>query len=157
MANRKGTARSQSRVAKIDRDDIIPGLAERMRITRIGSKATQQEAAKMIHVSDSAYKNYEVGLRNPPISILREFSQVFSADFMWLVYGRDDPTMPKRAELFGSVIETVFAEVERRGLKDVDALMKRVCLYSFKSCHETNARPENVVRSAFDLALAGDG
>lgn len=41
----------------------------------------------MLDLSDRAYKNYELGKREPPLEVVAKFSVKFEADIHWLVFG----------------------------------------------------------------------
>ncbi|WP_168193101.1 helix-turn-helix domain-containing protein [Rhodophyticola sp. CCM32] len=75
-----------------------------MRETREGTGHSQSKFAAMLGLSDRAYKNYELGKREVPLSTLIKFAQEFEVEFDWLVFG--DQMQPKDAKLMNLAVQT---------------------------------------------------
>lgn len=59
-------------------------LPERMKALRLEHHMTQEEAARALGLSMSAYCRYELGKREPPASVLLAIAELYrvSADFL---------------------------------------------------------------------------
>ena len=59
-------------------------LIERIKACRLDMGLTQQEAAKLIGVSQPAYQRYEAGLRTPSIQVAKEIATAFNTSVDYL-------------------------------------------------------------------------
>ena len=62
-------------------------LSERLQAVRKSANLTQAEFAKKIGVSPRALTNYELALREIPLSVLTSVHKIFGTDFVWLAIG----------------------------------------------------------------------
>ena len=62
-------------------------IGRRLAEVRFKSQLNQTQMAKRLGVSLKAYSNYEVGLREPPASLIFDMSSQFSVDPAWLYQG----------------------------------------------------------------------
>ena len=65
-------------------------IIERIKMCRQDLGITQQEAAKLIGVSQPAYQRYEAGLRNPSIQVAKEIAAAFNTSVDYLIGESDD-------------------------------------------------------------------
>ncbi len=59
-------------------------IIERIKMCRQDLGITQQEAAKLIGVSQPAYQRYEAGLRTPSIQVAKEIAAAFNTSVDYL-------------------------------------------------------------------------
>ena len=59
-------------------------LAKRLKEVRLDRGMSQAQVSKALGLSRNAYTNYELGLREPSISILKQLCEIFevSADYL---------------------------------------------------------------------------
>ena len=59
-------------------------LAKRLKEVRLERGMSQAQVSKALGLSRNAYTNYELGLREPSISILKQLCEIFevSADYL---------------------------------------------------------------------------
>ena len=59
-------------------------LAKRLKEVRLERGMSQAQVSKTLGLSRNAYTNYELGLREPSISILKQLCEIFevSADYL---------------------------------------------------------------------------
>ncbi len=62
-------------------------MSERLQADRREAKLTQAEFAKVIGVSPCALTNYELALREIPLSIVLSVNEKFDVDLVWLTIG----------------------------------------------------------------------
>jgi len=72
-------------------------LSERLQAVRRDAKLTQAEFAKALGVSKRALTNYELALREIPLSVVLNVHEKFEVDLVWLAIGIgtsriEDPT-----------------------------------------------------------------
>ena len=62
----------------------------RIKELRIDSDTTQQELAQYLHVTRSAYSNYENGLREIPIEVLSGLADFYQTSLDYLLKRTDE-------------------------------------------------------------------
>lgn len=82
----------------------IAYIGERLREVRERAGHSQSKVAAMLDLSDRAYKNYELGKREPPLGVVAKFSTTFEADLNWLVFGEE--TQPQDTKLMKLAADT---------------------------------------------------
>ncbi|QFT59182.1 Helix-turn-helix protein [Sulfitobacter sp. THAF37] len=107
-----------------------------MREEREKTGYSQSKFAAMLELSDRAYKNYELGKREPPLSVVADFSSKFGVDLRWLVFG--DETQPKDIQLIdlaGKTSDATYAlatsEGPPLGMKSYSKFFRYVLEQSF--------------------------
>ncbi|PIE13986.1 MAG: hypothetical protein CSA68_11285 [Rhodobacterales bacterium] len=66
---------------------IISLLPERLLTVRKQTGASQVDFATRLGVSPRAYKNYELGLRDVPLSLIESMHRELGTDLSWLILG----------------------------------------------------------------------
>lgn len=72
-------------------------LAKRLRECRKKSGLTQIKVAIYCDITEHAYQNYELGVREPKLSIITRIAQFYQVSIDYLVGLTDDPTPYPRA------------------------------------------------------------
>jgi len=67
-------------------------LSKRLRQCRKETGLTQIKVATYCDITESAYQNYELGTREPKVSILMRIAQFYNVSIDYLVGLTDDPT-----------------------------------------------------------------
>ena len=68
---------------------------ERLKELRLGRQATQWDLAKIMKITDRAFRHYEAGTREPTIAGLIALSQFFGVSIDYLVGVDDVPNRRK--------------------------------------------------------------
>lgn len=71
-------------------------LAQRLRQCRKEHGFTQKEAAIYSDITEHAYQNYELGTREPKVSILMKIAELYNVSMDYLAGLTDDPTPNRR-------------------------------------------------------------
>ena len=71
-------------------------LAQRLRQCRKEHGLTQREVAVYSDITEHAYQNYELGVREPKISILMRIAVLYKVSMDYLVGLTDDPNPVNR-------------------------------------------------------------
>lgn len=66
-------------------------LSQRLKICRRNHKYTQKEVAIYCDITEKAYQNYELGTREPKISILMRIAKLYQVSLDYLVGLKDTP------------------------------------------------------------------
>lgn len=66
-------------------------MYERIKGFREDNDFTQMDMAKMLHVSQSTYSDYELGKINIPVEVLKKLAQFFHTSIDYLLEMTDDP------------------------------------------------------------------
>lgn len=77
------------------------GIQERLEMVRRSTKLSQAAFGERLGLSDRAYKNYELGIRDLPLRVALDISEKFEVDVGWLLTGdgaRDTPTTGEAVE-----------------------------------------------------------
>lgn len=82
-------------------------IAERLLSVRKGSKLTQSDFASSIDVSLSAYKSYERGERDIPLSLFGKLNKDYNTDPVWLFSGEKGLISNAEQEMLENIIVTV--------------------------------------------------
>lgn len=69
-------------------------LSERLVLVRKKLNVNQIPFAKMLGVSQSAYANYERGIREVPVALLTKICQDYKISPNWLILGEGDMSVP---------------------------------------------------------------
>lgn len=72
-------------------------LAKRLRKCREKAGLTQIKVAIYCDITEKAYQNYELGVREPKLSIITRIAQFYQVSIDYLVGLTDDPTPYPRA------------------------------------------------------------
>lgn len=76
--------------------DMRDTLAQRLRQCRKECGLTQREVAVYSDITEHAYQNYELGVREPKISILMRIAVLYKVSVDYLVGLTDDPSPVNR-------------------------------------------------------------
>ena len=77
-------------------------IATRIRLVRTLSGCSQERFAASLGYSRRSLLNWEGGIAEPPIAILKRMRDQYNVDPLWLVMGEGDtPKVPKRTRLGG--------------------------------------------------------
>ena len=71
-------------------------LSQRLKTCRKEQKYTQKEVAIYCDITETAYQNYELGTREPKLSILIRIAGLYRVSLDYLVGLTDDPTPYQR-------------------------------------------------------------
>lgn len=71
-------------------------LSQRLKTCRKEHKYTQKEVAIYCDITETAYQNYELGTREPKLSILIRIAGLYRVSLDYLVGLTDDPTPYQR-------------------------------------------------------------
>ena len=66
-------------------------LSQRLKTCRRNHKYTQKEVASYCDITEKAYQNYELGTREPKISILMRIAKLYQVSLDYLVGLKDTP------------------------------------------------------------------
>ena len=66
-------------------------LSQRLKTCRRNHKYTQKEVAIYCDITEKAYQNYELGTREPNISILMRIAKLYQVSLDYLVGLKDTP------------------------------------------------------------------
>jgi transcriptional regulator with XRE-family HTH domain len=66
-------------------------LSQRLKTCRRNHKYTQKEVAIYCDITEKAYQNYELGTREPKISILMRIAKLYQVSLDYLVGLKDTP------------------------------------------------------------------
>lgn len=73
-------------------------LAQRLRQCRKACGFTQKEAAIYSDITEHAYQNYELGAREPRVSILMKIAELYKVSMDYLVGLTDEPNPYPRSK-----------------------------------------------------------
>ena len=65
-------------------------LSQRLKTCRRNHKYTQKEVAIYCDITEKAYQNYELGTREPKISILMRIAKLYQVSLDYLVGMKDE-------------------------------------------------------------------
>ncbi|MDE3027521.1 MAG: helix-turn-helix transcriptional regulator [Paracoccaceae bacterium] len=107
-------------------------LGSRLALARKRAGLTQREAAAQFAVSESAYKNYELGKRSVPHELVALICEHFSVDANWLLTGRSAIDQSEIEQLYRNAIlvaEEQFAQngttpTPQQRLRTIERLVK---------------------------------
>ena len=66
-------------------------LSQRLKTCRRNHKYTQKEVAIYCDITEKAYQNYELGTREPKMSILMRIAKLYQVSLDYLVGLKDTP------------------------------------------------------------------
>lgn len=112
---------------------VIPLLPERLNAVRKAAELSQVDFAKRLGLSPRGYKNYELGLREVPLSVVSTVHQEFDVDLHWLVYGEVGSVSSQTAEeAMLRVMRSVRAFEKKQGVALSDEKADVVTTYLFR-------------------------
>lgn len=76
--------------------EILP--YERIRGLRIDKGLTQQQVADILKIKQNTYSQYEIGVLNYPLEIVKKLALYYETSIDYLVDLTDDPRPYKRAK-----------------------------------------------------------
>jgi transcriptional regulator with XRE-family HTH domain len=82
-------------------------LSERLLFLRKSLKKNQIPFAKELGVSQAAYQNYERGLTDTPLSLIRTICDEYKISINWLVYGEGSMESDNTMELVEEAAFTI--------------------------------------------------
>lgn len=88
-------------------------LGDRLLEVRKQTTLNQLAFAKLFNLSDRGYKNYELGYRDPPASLLTKIALKYDINLNWLLLGHGEKSSSHNDEILEqceNVSETLFAE-----------------------------------------------
>lgn len=82
-------------------------VSERLHAVRKEQKLTQAEFARAIGISPRALTNYELALREIPLSVLVSVHEKFGTDFVWLALGIGVPSGSRPLEVATAIASAI--------------------------------------------------
>lgn len=107
-------------------------LSERLQAVRRNEKLTQAEFAKAIGVSKRALTNYELALREIPLSVVLNVHEKFEVDLVWLAIGVGTSRIDKPAEVAANVAKAIKSFELKKNLQLSPEKTATVTSYLFK-------------------------
>lgn len=83
---------------------MISLLPERLLSIRKQTGASQADFAKRLGFSPRAYKNYELGLRDVPLSLVESVYRVLGTDLSWLILGDGASSSETAQEIIRKIV-----------------------------------------------------
>ncbi|SEK52000.1 Helix-turn-helix [Roseovarius nanhaiticus] len=133
-------------------------VGQRMREVREELGHSQAKLAAMLELSDRAYKNYELGKREAPLSVIAEFSSKFNVDLRWLVFGSDRQSFDTALVELAcetSAITFSMAISESKAIL-TDKKYDKFYRYVLDQCMIKGTSPEHEAKAVFDLMRGDD-
>lgn len=136
----------------------IAFVGQRMRETREKTGYSQGKFAAMLELSDRAYKNYELGKREPPLSVVAHFSSKFGVDLHWLVFGEEpQPQDLKLIELAGQTSDATYSISTASGQPPLgEKAYAKFFRYVLEQCFRKRSVPHDEARAVFELMRGDD-
>ncbi len=129
-----------------------------MREAREKTGYSQSKFAAMLELSDRAYKNYELGKRDPPLTVVADFSSKFGVDLRWLVFGEEpQPQDIKLIELASQTSDATYAIATkstqpRLGAKSYSKFFR----YVLEQCFSKGSSPDDEAKAVYALMRNDD-
>lgn len=79
-------------------------IQQRLLAVRKELGLTQPELGKVLGLSERAYKNYELGIRELPLAVALKLSENFKISIAWLLVGDGAPTTPSTGEALEAAV-----------------------------------------------------
>jgi len=129
-------------------------IGQRLAAARKRHGLTQREAADRFHVSESAYKNYELDKRSLPHELLAAACDEFNIDANWLLCGRGQIDQAELDQLYQTAIiaaEDQFSQLEVPPTADerLGTIVRLVSMFR-RSTSATIGRSANLKKGAMN-------
>lgn len=92
-------------------------LPERLLTIRKQTGASQGDFAKRLGVSPRAYKNYELGLRDVPLSLIESMHRELGADLSWLILGDGASSSETAQEIIRKIVFGIRSFEDANGIR----------------------------------------
>jgi transcriptional regulator with XRE-family HTH domain len=101
-------------MSRLATDEFNAEVAVRLAAIRAASGLTQVLFAESIGLSDRAYSNYERGEREVPATVLRQLTEVYNVDPLWVLRGsEEEPQYVRERKVDAALLQEVFDVVAR--------------------------------------------
>ncbi|PTQ72749.1 helix-turn-helix domain-containing protein [Celeribacter persicus] len=136
----------------------IAYVGQRMRETREKTGYSQGKFAAMLELSDRAYKNYELGKREPPLAVAALFSSKFNVDLRWLVFGEEpQPQDIELIELAAQTSDATYAISANSGQPPLgEKTYGKFFRYVLKQCFSKGSSPSEEAKAVYELMRGED-
>lgn len=111
--------------------DLISILPERLFAVRKQTGLSQESFAQRIGVSPRAYKNYELGLREVPLSVISGIHNEFSIELNWLILGKGISNAVNSEDAIQQIIFGIISFEDQFNIKLSKEKMAAVFKYLF--------------------------
>lgn len=85
----------------------MSNLQERLSSIRKATKLSQAAFGAELGLSDRAYKNYELGIRELPLATALSISEKFEVNIAWLLTGDGAPSAPEERDAIKAAVIAV--------------------------------------------------
>lgn len=136
----------------------VSKVGHRMREVREKAGFSQSKCAVKLNLSDRAYKNYELGKREPSLATAVLFSSKFGVDLNWLAFGNklrphDDAVIDTATECGAAA----YAIATEGGVSSLSAKkFAKFFRYALKQSLSKGTAPGEEARAVFDLMRDDD-
>ena len=93
------------------------GLQERLEIVRKSTGLSQAAFGEQLNLSDRAYKNYELGIRELPLRVAIDIAEKFKVNVNWLITGEGARSTPTIGQALEDAVVAVREHFETTGKK----------------------------------------
>ena len=107
-------------------------LSERLQTVRRDAKLTQAEFAKAVGVSKRALTNYELALREVPLSVVLNVHEKFEVDLVWLAIGIGTSRIENPNEVAANVARAIKSFELKKNIQLSSEKTATVTSYLFK-------------------------
>lgn len=104
------------------------GIQERLEMVRRSTGLSQAAFGERLGLSDRAYKNYELGIRDLPLRVALDISEKFEVNVGWLVTGdgaRDAVTIGEAVEAAVIAVREHFIATGKKPTPEKEAAIVR--------------------------------
>jgi transcriptional regulator with XRE-family HTH domain len=115
-------------------EGFIMKFGERLKSERIKKGFTQEELGNIVNKSKNNISQYERGIREPDLNILRRFSEIFDCTLDYLLGNTDNPKtikiddIPEQLKNLGVEYYTVIKDAKEKGISpdDLNKIIKAI-------------------------------
>nr|WP_319247196.1 helix-turn-helix transcriptional regulator [uncultured Celeribacter sp.] len=128
-------------------------IGHRMRMVRNETGFSQAKVAAILGLSDRAYKTYELGKREPSLSTVLKFCEIFEVELTWLAYGEQQ--QEKNTPSFISLASGTVLAVYKETMNDVPQMspkqFQKFFEYVFEQARRNDAIPEDEAKKIHQI------
>jgi transcriptional regulator with XRE-family HTH domain len=134
-------------------------IGDRMRLVRNETGFSQAKVAAMLDLSDRAYKTYELGKREPSLSTVLKFCEIFEVDLVWLINGglRTEQDQADLATIATRTADAVYRQIMNDDPKMTAPQFQKFFAYVLEQAVHNKAVPEEEAKKIHQIFTGKNG
>lgn len=129
-------------------------IFSRLHLIRRNAQLTQAAMATRLGLSHRAYKNYESGKRDLPITVAITVCEQFATDLSYLISGKESLGLNECLNVLQDVVEAVLTEAESLDTPLSPAKTANLCALAFKLTMQTETKTTIDIRPILAMLSA---